>query len=368
MTRRILTIALAAVAIVAAITGGVYALTGPSGPSQVAVPPVSGAVSGGTTAPLANQSLAPTQPAELPAPPRVFASLRPSGPPKFVVVAPSSIVHFAHRQDKEPSSYTPTHPVVQDATTGKVLATIPLPPGIWSSWLKIAAAPDDRTFVIGGLPGPTSHEVRYFRVHLDDRGRPETPTVVPGLSVPDAAATTPALSPDGRRLAFSGETSVSVIDVVTGQQRSWALSDAPPTHLAWAPDGRSLGLIHTSLRTLDTWSATARPVDVALPAGIGRGKKMDHALVNAAYTPDGKALIADVGSTIERVPLHGGSPKRLAKSSTSGTLSVDGTGRYALYPEDHHHRFLAVDLKTGHRTKLPVPDSAEKSGDVSAAW
>lgn len=366
--RRVWPIPVAAGAIVVAVAGGVSMLTGPSEPSTPAVPPTAGVVRSESSGPSADQRVAATGPATLPAPPPTFPPLRPSGPPRFVVTAPSSIAHFTHPSDKEASSSTPMRPVVQDAVTGRVLATISLPASVWSSWPRVAAAPDDRTFVIAGLPRPSVGEFQYFRVHLDEHGIPGTPNLVPALTVPDGAVTTPALSPDGRRLAYCDGTDVQVVDTVTGERRSWPLYGRAPFHLAWAPDGRSLALISPGLRTLDTGSATARPVDVALPGGIGRGEQMKNMLVNAAYAPDHTALIAEVGPTIERVPLDGrGTPVKLAAGPQSGEFSVDGTGRYALY--SNAGQLFRVDLKTGHRTSFPIPGILRKDGDTTtSAW
>lgn len=363
---RIWLIPVAAVAIVVAVAGGVYALTGPSEPSRTAVPPTAPMARSGSSAPLADRSATATGPAALPAPPPAYPSLRPSGPPRFILTVPSSVAHFAHKGDKEASSYTPMRPVVQDAVTGKVLATIQLPAGMWSSWPKVAAAPDDRTFVIAGMPRPAAGEFQYFRVHLDEHGSPQAPTLVPGLTVPQAASTTPALSPDGRRLAYCAGAAVDVVDTVTGQRRSWPLNGRAPSHLTWSPDGRTLALIGLGLRTLDTGSATARPVDVTLPGGIGRGGQTKNALVNAAYAPDRTALIAEIGSALERVPLGGGAPAELGPGAQSGDLSVDGTGRYALYSDAG--RLFRVDLRTGRRTSLPIPEDVRKSGAVASAW
>lgn len=360
--RRIWPIPVAAGAIVVAVAGGVYTLTGPSEPSQRAVPPTAGVSSGPPT----ERRVAATGPAMLPAPPPAFPPLRPSGPPRFVVTAPSSIAHFTHPGDKEASSNTPTRPVVQDAVTGRVLAAISLPAGVWSSWSRVAAAPDDRTFVVAGLPRPAAGGLQYFRVHLDEHGIPGATQLVPGLTVPEVAVTTPALSPDGRRLAYCDGADVQVVDTVTGERRSWQLGGRAPFHLAWAPDGRTLALIGSGLHTLDTGSATARPVDVALPGGIGRGRQMSNMLVNAVYASDGTALIAEVGSTIERVPLDGrGTPVKLATGPRSGDFSVDGTGRYVLYP--NARQLFRVDLKTGRKTSFPIPGDVRES-EATFAW
>ncbi|WP_345429260.1 hypothetical protein [Actinoallomurus vinaceus] len=146
------------------------------------------------------------------------------------MTAGDSIAHFARPTDKD-ASYTPVRPVVQDAVTGKVLYTIPLPRGVWSSWGQVAAAPDNRTFVIAGLSLPAGGEFSYFRVHLSEDRRPDT-RLIPGLTVPESAeSTTVTLSPDGRRLAYRLSTGVGVADIATGQRRTWTIKngEAPET-------------------------------------------------------------------------------------------------------------------------------------------
>jgi hypothetical protein len=71
-------------------------------------------------------------------------------------------MHDAHGPDwKSKITYTAVQPVVLDATTGRLLHTIPLPHGLWSSWQLAAAAPDNRTFVLSAVtvqpdPSPTA--------------------------------------------------------------------------------------------------------------------------------------------------------------------------------------------------------------------
>ncbi|GAB3961214.1 hypothetical protein GCM10029978_012810 [Actinoallomurus acanthiterrae] len=208
-------------------------------------------------------------------------------------------------------------------------------------------------------------------MHLSEDGRPDTPQLIPGLTVPESSRpATPALSPDGRRLAYLLSTGVGVADIATGQRRTWTIANGQPGwNLAWAPDGRHLALVGPGLRTLDTGSPTARPVDVALPGGIGRGGDMANSVLGAAYEADGRALIAEVGARIMRVPLGGnGRPVTLAAGNDSGGIAVDGTGRFALYVGGH--RIVRVDLRTGGRAsfRVPLPEDTGKGDTVESAW
>jgi hypothetical protein len=103
--------------------------------------------------------------------------------------------------------------------------------------------------------------------------------------------------------------------------------------------------------------------------GPGRDGKMTNSVLGAAYEADGRALIAEVGAKIMRVPLGGnGRPVTLAAGNDSGGIDVDGTGRFALYVGGH--RIVRVDLRTGQRASFPVPlpEDMGKGDTVDSAW
>src|SRR5262249_3565401 len=148
--------------------------------------------------------------------------------PKFIVAAAAPEAVFDPPSAKDATSYIPAHAVVLDAETGRVLHTIKTPPEIFSSWSVVAAAPDDRTFVIAGTTGPGAG-FAFYTWRRDDQGRPgaarkvRAPMPPTDPHSPDGGLVC-ALSPDGRRLAYTSMATggVLVVDIVTGVSRAWA--------------------------------------------------------------------------------------------------------------------------------------------------
>ncbi|GAB3969531.1 hypothetical protein GCM10029978_041010 [Actinoallomurus acanthiterrae] len=303
----------------------------------------------------------------------VYPALRPAGTPKFIVAAAGPEAVFDPPSAKEATSWIPEHAVVLDAETGRMLHTIESPPGIFSSWSVVAAAPDDRTFVIGGTTGPGAG-FAFYTVRLDDQGRPGTarkvlaPMPTAGPNSADGGLVC-ALSPDGRRLAYTSMATggVVVVDIVTGVVRNWGDRGKQVTGLSWAKDGRHLWLwTGNTLKTLDATqpdgqlASAVRPV-TNLPDTFG-----------GVVTPDDRAVIVLTGSSIERRPLDAGSARTLAHLRNSadglGDLALDGSGRFALYTQGW--RIYRVDLTTGRTTSFPVPTGKRQGkGDApGVAW
>jgi hypothetical protein len=348
-----------AIAVAAAVAS---VLTGCSDrPAEPAIPPGhSGAP------PVAAQNT----PAERKLP--VYPVLRPSGTPKFIVAAAAPVAVFDPPSAKDATSFIPSHAAVLDAETGRVLHTIKAPRGIFSSWPAVAAAPDDRTFVIGGTTGPGAG-FAFYTVRLDDKGRPGTARKV-AAPMPEAGPSSPdgglvcALSPDGRRLAYTSMASggITVVDIVTGLGRTWTDRGSHVDGLEWSKDGRRVWLwTRETLKVLDTTlpgtelTQVVRPVTTASEAFDG------------VVTPDDQAMIVFTGSRIERRPLQGGAVRTLARLRNSadglGGLTLDGSGRFALYTQGR--RIHRVDLTTGRTVSFPVPTGRQGKGDAPGlAW
>ncbi|NUR90952.1 MAG: hypothetical protein HOY71_43340, partial [Nonomuraea sp.] len=152
-------------------------VSGVAPPASAPVPLVSG-----VTPPA---SAPPTTPA--PMPPLVLASslaepvatgtpLVANGPPRFFVTARTPVFHDV--PGTKTATATPVRAVVNDAATGAYVADVPLPPGVASSWHLVAAAPDNRTFALAGWTG-LGRSLRFYRVRLDENGKPGEPELVP---------------------------------------------------------------------------------------------------------------------------------------------------------------------------------------------
>ncbi|MCW2918754.1 MAG: hypothetical protein JWN52_6822 [Actinomycetia bacterium] len=322
--------------------------------------------------------------------------LRPTGPPRFVVAATTPVVNEAPAPSW--TSAQPLHPavrpVVLDALTGRVLHPISVPPGLSWSWSLVAAAPDDRTFVLSARTAAPQTSFSFYRVHLDEDGRPSAPTLIPGsvstrLGVPRSIA----LSPDATQLAYSSDAAdsrqITIIDVATGRRHAWS---EPRNGLlwsaSWAPDGHRLAFTSEgqngvmTVRILDT---TRPGSDLTAASSPVPGLSSVHTNVwSVTYCPDGTCMIANgvylpTGSVaavqvaygqILRIPLAGGSPVELARSGLGRMhLSLDGTGRYLIYTQGQS--ITRLDLNTGQTRKFtPAPSGTPraKTDALYAAW
>ncbi|WP_199537519.1 PD40 domain-containing protein, partial [Spongiactinospora gelatinilytica] len=279
--------------------------------------------------------------------------LPPTGPPRFIMAGRSPIAHYEGRA-KEPSGHTLVRPAVHDAATGKLIAEVPLPPGVTTSWQYVAAARDNRTFAVSTLTRPGG-KVRYIVVRLDDHGRAAKTLLVPG-DVDHAYKV--ALSADGSRLAFANFDRVSIVDVVTGQRRDWNSSSNMISGLAWSPDGRRLAFAASrhGLGVLDP----ARPETDLIAAStiVKPHDGMPH-LSSVAYSADGRSLIYSQGHEIATIPAGGGGQSRTLvrlKLPGGGMLqrfALEGTGRYAL--ATHGPWLIRVDLEKGTARTLRDP-------------
>ncbi|MEV4099330.1 hypothetical protein AB0J42_03650 [Nonomuraea sp. NPDC049649] len=325
--------------------------------------------------PPAEPSPTPSRPdlaSSLAAPMATGAPLAATGPPRFFVTARTAVVRFP--DGSKTADLTPVPPAVHDAATGRLIAEVPLPPGVESSWKLAAAAPDNRTFLLSGHTG--LGEVRFFRVRLDGNGHPGPPEPVPH-SGGKIAGMRPvlAMSHDGTRFAFAdmlpGGAIVAVVDIATGARRDWAAGEGPAvTGLSWSPDGRRIAVANGGwgIGELDL---AAPGSDLLAATRLVRPMTGMPLLGSVAYAPDGESLIYSAGHDIERVPVGGGEPEVLARlspprgASFSIRFDLDGTGRHLLYTQDW--RLHRTDLRDGSSDSVPI---GRPSGGLSpdATW
>ncbi|MGH8908328.1 MAG: TolB family protein [Egibacteraceae bacterium] len=210
----------------------------------------------------------------------------------------------------------------------------------------LSLAPDRRAVYYALSDGCAQGTV--YRVPIDGSATPE----------PVAEGSAPAISPDGRRLAFaapSGEEwchdTIVVRDLATGAQQGWR----PPagffpgavTRIAWAPDSRRLAYVFSyegdSVQILDTGRDRDLPVeayvevtgaggDVSSPAWQASSGQL--AVVTApfdccfedSYTGPARTLLVDVAS-------HDGDP--LIEAGRRPTwLDFDASGDHLLWIDD----------------------------------
>ena len=141
----------------------------------------------------------------------------------------------------------------------------------------------------------------------------EAPLVTLAVTLPEKAsfAGTPALSPDGRRLA------IPMRETETGNIALWVRSlDSLNMQMLvgtetgyfpfWSPDSRSVGFFaENKLKRVDL---AGGPAQIICESGTGRG---------AAWNRDGTILFARSDSGILRVPAAGGDPRELTQIDRS---------------------------------------------------
>lgn len=160
-------------------------------------------------------------------------------------------VHFWDVKDGRARTDFPRLPGYEIALAGNILVGSPTPPFFSST----APEPFWQMDLI-------THEVRLLTV----RGRH------------------PALSPDGRQLAFQDEDrNLQRIDLATERSLSTVATNHPVFRLRYSPDGQRLAAAG-QLSAATVW-------DFHSPAAPPRLFPSDHTVWDAAFSPDGRTLI-----------------------------------------------------------------------------
>jgi DNA-binding beta-propeller fold protein YncE len=314
---------------------------------------------------------------------------------------------------------------VYNTATGAVTARIHLPEGMAFTG-EVAATRDARTFVAaldsgitgqGTETGPVQHapcSTQLYEFRLSRSGRPAPPSrliaSVPGYLF---GAGELSVSADGNTIAYatlsqscylgrvtSEEQVVGVINVTTGQTRSWTL---PPsniigsvTSVVLSPDGAELAftqLTHAGRPTTSTPVPEVRMLDTSAPAGPldQHSRVVSRSGQAVALSPDGQSLYLcdapdnnhfdSTGTATYTVQsLVTGRSRLIGRWQTKPApvcqAALDPSGRYLLISLPDHGSLtlghLAVaDLRTGRSVTL-WPSGAQ-SGNfpplaVGVAW
>ena len=193
----------------------------------------------------------------------------------------------------------------------------------------------------------------------DRSGRPDVWKVprlggAPVLLVPEGDH--PALSPDGRRIAFarvdrSNYTRIMVMDVGRPETARQLTSERDGLwgHVrpAWSPDGETIA--YADFR--DVWLA---------PVAGGRPRPLttDHALNSSpTFSPDGRfvyfASDREGTSALWRIPVGGGPAERVTTGTGPETEpSAAATGAVAFSTAADRFDVTVADLRTGTRTRF----------------
>lgn len=312
-----------------------------------------------------------------------------------------------------------TEAVIRDSATGQITGTVKILTDFFPAPVTVAAAPDDRSFIIGTYEG-RDEEYRFFRLPISADGKPGHLTELPAYPIPTGVFVTVtgiALSPDGTLLAVSStyrvngqnghatseRAAVDVINLVTGTVRTWTAAtqqgdDYEPGPPSWVDGNRMIAFTlralsangHTTMEGVRLLDTEASGGNLADSRTIMSPKAVSGTIQSVLITPDGRDVLVatsrDVPSggngggtviaQIAEVPAAGRGPVRVLRTETarytvntkgylddtSQVLSLDPTGRYALV---QGFQFGWLDLDLGRFTPLP-PYSSKAA--VYGAW
>jgi hypothetical protein len=336
---------------------------------------------------------------------------------------PRYYLTFTYIADQQFHGLPVTEAVIRDSATGQITGTVKILNNAFPAPVTVAAAPDDRSFIIGiygqdpkGIRGTSYLEWRFFRLPISADGKPGHLTELSAHPVPtNAFLGDIALSPDGTLLAVSLSygvgrqnghfasvvAAVEVINLVTGKVRIWT---AAPQHghyyatgsPSWADGDRMIAFTwqHSQSLTNDNMTMEGvRLLDTDAPGDnladspmIVSRKAVSGTIQSALITPDGRDVLlatyrnvssdgndGTVIAQIAEVSAAGSGPVRVLRTETaryteytkgyldgdSQVLSLDPTGRYALA---QCFQLGWLDLHLGRFTPLP-PYSSQP-----AAW
>jgi hypothetical protein len=339
---------------------------------------------------------------------------------------PRYYLTFTFVQDRQEHGLPVTEAVIRDSATGRISGTVKILSVGFPAPVTVAAAPDDRSFIIGtieqnaeGTVGTSYQEYRFFRLPISAGGKPGHLIELPAYPVPvNAFVTGIALSPDGTLLAMSSSYgvdrrnglptaeigAVEVINLVTGAVRTWTADMQQghwyqPGQPSWADGNRMIAFTWQRAQSLTNDTMTmegVRLLDTEAPGDNLADSRMimpkqavSGTIQSVLITPDGRdVLVATSGGNrgtvvvqISEVPTAGGGPVRVLRTETarstattqgmlddsSQVLSLAPGGRYALV---QCIQFGWLDLDLGRFTPLPAysPTLPGQVAIIYGAW
>jgi hypothetical protein len=200
---------------------------------------------------------------------------------------------------------------VLDMVTGKVVGRVTMP-GPRADFEWVAAAADDRTFVLAGQVPVLA--VGFYVLHLGASGEPGqlAPLNVPPLR--SAQVYGMALTADASKLAVAWQnyptgpviSHIRVTTLATGATRTWSSAHGSASTVSWAGD-RTLAFTwqdfdhqaQSGVRLLDTEAAGTSPLASRLL--IPASARVDHLSSpgNPVVTQDGSTLFATMAVSTE---------------------------------------------------------------------
>gem|GEM_PF-1691058 len=301
----------------------------------------------------------------------------------------ASRVPSADRQQTETAHWPPEIVVVTglsrievlSSRTLRVIRTLATNSGLFSGSQTLAPSSSGLLFFDSSTKGPSE---KVFSVPLKG-----------GAVRTIAYGRTPAISPDGKLLAYVAETrivprptGIVVRNLATGSQRTWLLAnpDIYIPAMTWSPDDRHLSVTTSVAVSPTTWVLDTRAPGrtfraarrMPLPPGVSWAGYLSARRGVGVVSASGRTSLVEVDVRTGKVirPLTSLRQGLFSDSSVSGpegTVQPDSTGRYFLIvgsgplrqiPGETPGTFGEVFLWTfGMRHPVPI-----LNGDVLAIW
>jgi len=345
---------------------------------------------------------------------------------------PPYYITFTFAADRQFHNLPVTEAVIRDTATGKITGTVKIMTGFFPAPVTVAAAPDDRSFVIGtielapkGTGAPSYQQYRFLRLPISAAGKPGHLIELPAYPVPQYSYVTGiALSPDGTLLAVSSTYgvgqrnghpataefgAVQVINLVTGAVRTWTAAMQQghyfePGQPSWADGNRMIAFTWQRAKSLTNDAMTmegVRLLDTEAPGDnladarmIMPKQAVSGTIEGALITPDGSDVLVATSHEvppgggrgtifvqISEVPTTGRGPIRVlrtetarATANTQATISNSGQV-LSLAPGGRYAlvqciQFGWLDLDLGRFTSLPAssPTMPGQIAIIYGAW
>jgi hypothetical protein len=342
---------------------------------------------------------------------------------------PRYYLTFTFVQDHQVHDLPVTEAVVRDSASGKITGTLQIRTDFFPAPVTVAAAPDDRSFIIGtdeivstGTRGQRIQEYRFFRLPISADGKPGHLTELPAYPLPTNALyiTGIALSPDGTRLAVSAThgvgredghpasmaAEIEVINLVTGTVRTWTVGmqdghyyePGPPS---WADGDQMIAFTWQRAESLNNDSMTMEGVKLLDTEASGDNladaptimpkNAVNGTIESALITPDGRDVLVATSHEvppgggrgtifvqISEVPTAGGGPVRVLRTETARATATTQAGIsdsgqvLSLAPGGRYAliqciQFGWLDLDLGRFTPLPA-SSPSPPGQVAIIY
>lgn len=315
----------------------------------------------------------------------------PSAAPSTAVVSPSTAASPGAGGARPPRMFAATTAgalVVLNPASGAVVRTL-VPSGVTGDEISVAG-----------------NGTVYFAVRSGCTDQIESVAPSGGTPVVITNGSLPAISPDGSKLAFASQPSLTtgcvpsspdltrlyklvVRTLSTGAERTYPMQPAgqgsglpaPMSHLSWSADSQQLAVSIASVQDNEGWNlalvdtATARyymsGAGVSFVPATGQPNARDSYLREGVYLPDGQLFVSR--ACCGGFPIHNTS-RLMWEVTTTGTLvhqvavgfptldhvslDVTANGKWLLY-------LAGGDLYVSHNGATPRKIT---SGLIAAAW